>query len=329
MTPTANILQLFLQTPAARRQSRWTARQLSAAIDKCERSIVTAIRQLATAGEITLDDDGSLITPTSLSFHGETVESEECCVFDALTPADDQLSLFDDCDDVPASPVPTTAPRTTMSLAKSTPVPAAAVCLRPPKPAEPVPAKNQKTKKPADDVFCTNSVQTLDKPCTNSAQDDRMASLRATMAAFSAAFDKRAHAPDACANPMKQENKLINPMGYVSPMDITYETPQPPPKKRDEALYDYYLADVKRRFPDWHVKIYNPVTQREGNCKWAVETLAAMMAFGMPESVYWDTVDFCFGKNKNTSAKSPALALLHIVKELKSQYRWKMDWQGV
>ena len=115
-------------------------------------------------------------------------------------------------------------------------------------------------------------------------------------------------------------------MGYVSPMVKTYEEPLPPPKKRDEALYDYYLAIVKQRFPDWHVKIYNPVTSREGNCKWAVETLAAMMAWGMPESVFWDTVDYCFGKNKNTSAKSPALALLHIVKELKSQYRWKADW---
>lgn len=322
MTPTANILQLFLQTSAARRQSRWTARQLSAAIDKCERSIVTAIRQLATAGEITLDDDGSLITPTSLSFQGETVESEECCVFDALTPADDQLSLFDDCDDVPASPVPTAEPRTSMSLANATPVQAAAVCLRPPKPAS---ANNQKTKKPADDAFCTNLVQTLNKACTSPEQDERLASLQATMAAFAETFDKRASAHDAHANPMNQENKLINPMGYVSPMDKTYEA-SPPPKKRDEALYDYYLAIVKQRFPDWHVKIYNPVTSREGNCKWAVETLAAMMAWGMPESVFWDTVEYCFGSNKNTSAKSPALALLHIVKELKSQYRWKADW---
>ena len=319
MTPTANILQLFLQTPAARRQSRWTARQLSAAIDKCERSIVTAIRQLATAGEITLDDDGSVILPTSFSFPNETVESEECCVFDALTPADDQLSLFDDCD----SPVPTAEPRTSMSLTNATPVQAAAVCLRPPKPAS---ANNQKTKKPADDELCTNFVQSLNKACTSPEQDDRLASLQATMAAFSATFE-RVCAHDAHANPMNQENKLINSMGYVSPMDKTYEAPSPPPKKRDEALYDYYLAIVKQRFPEWHVNIYNPVTSREGNCKWAVETLAAMMAWGMPESVFWDTVEYCFGSNKNTSAKSPALALLHIVKELKSQYRWKADWQ--
>ena len=322
MTPTATILNLFFQTPAARRQSRWTARQLSAAIDKCERSVVTAISQLAKAGEITLDDDGSVILPTSFSFPDETVESEECCVYDALTPADDQLSLFDDCDDVPASPVPTAEPRTSMSLANATPVQAAAVCLRPPK-AET--ANNQKTKKPADDAFCTNFVQTLNKPCTSIVQDDRMASLQATMAAFSATFDERVCAHDAHANPMNQENKLINPMGYVSPMDKTYEA-SPPPQKRDEALYDYYLAIVKQRFPEWHVKIYNPVTSREGNCKWAVETLAAMMAWGMPESVFWDTVEYCFGSNKNTSAKSPALALLHIVKELKSQYRWKADW---
>lgn len=326
MTPTANILKLFFQTLPARRQSTWTARQLSAAIDKCERSVVTAIRQLAKAGEITLDDDGSVILPTSCSFPDEAVESEECCVYDALTPADDQLSLFDDCDDVPASPVqPTTEQRTSMSLANATPVQAAAVCLRPPKPAS---ATNQKTKKPADDEPCTNFVQGLHKTCTSPEQDDRLASLQATMAAFSATFDERVCAHDAHANPMNnQENKLINSMGYVSPMDKTYEAPSPPPKKRDEALYDYYLAIVKQRFPEWHVKIYNPVTSREGNCKWAVETLAAMMAWGMPESVFWDTVEYCFGSNKNTSAKSPALALLHIVKELKSQYRWKADWQ--
>lgn len=324
MTPTANILNLFFQTPAARRQSRWTARQLSAAIDKCERSIVTAIRQLAKAGEITLDDDGSVILPNSFSFPDETVESEECCVYDALTPADDQLSLFDDCDDVPAPPIrQTDEQRTSMSLANATPVQSAAVCLRPPKPAS---ANNQKTKKPADADVCTNLVQSLHKPCTSSAQADRLASLRATMAAFAETFDKRASACDAHANPMNQENKLINPMGYVSPMEKPYEAPSPPPQKRDEALYDYYLAIVKQRFPEWHVKIYNPVTSREGNCKWAVETLAAMMAWGMPESVFWETVDYCFGKNKNTSAKSPALALLHIVKELKSQYRWRADW---
>ena len=214
-----------------------------------------------------------------------------------------------------------------MSPAKSPTVQAAACRVRPlsDKKAEPVPAKNQKTKKPDADV-CNDFVQSLNKPCTSSVQDDRFASLRATMAAFSSNFDKLACAPDARALPMKKENKLINPISYESPMDITYVTPQPPPKKRDEALYDYYLSDVKRRFPDWIKPVYNPATNQTGNCKWAVETLAAIMAWGAPESVYADVVEFCFGRNKNASAKNPAAAFLFKVKELKSQYRWKADW---
>ena len=124
-------------------------------------------------------------------------------------------------------------------------------------------------------------------------------------------------------------------MNYESPMGISYEgatysefgirnseLTQAAPR-RDEALYNYYLSDLKRRFPDWSKPIFNPATNQTGNCKWAIETLAAIMAWGAPESVYADVVDFCFGKNRNTSAKNPAAAFLFKVKELKEQYRWR------
>ena len=196
------------------------------------------------------------------------------------------------------------------------------------------------------DKVCTKSEQSLNKPCTNGATDDRFAKLQAAMNRLAETLDnKRAPAPDAPARPMKQEKNINKSMNYESPMGISYEGTESAlsqatsgsdywqyarergsgtaPRRRDEALYNYYLADLKRRFPDWSKPIFNPATNQTGNCKWAIETLAAIMAWGAPESVYADVVDFCFGKNRNTSAKNPAAAFLFKVKELKSQYRWK------
>lgn len=254
-------------------------------------------------------------------FADEPVESEICEFVMPVEPADDQLSLFDDCASAPVAPsVPN------RNVVATAPVQAAACRVRPKKEQAPVDKKT-------DGKACTKFEQSLNKACTKNDKTASPDEFAAALSRLSNALDnKRAPAPDARALPMKQENNINKSINYESSMDKTYETLIFPRltgstvEKRDESLYNYYLADVKKRFPAWHKLIFNPSTKRNGNCKWAVETIAAMMAWGMPESVYWDTVDYCFGSNANTSAKSPALAFLHIVKNLKSQYRWKADW---
>ena len=399
MTPTANIILMFFQTAAARRQSAWTARQLAAAIDKCERSVKTAISQLQSAGEIRVNDAGAVVVPTAeLSFPGDTVQPEECCLVAPVEPIDEQLTLFDNSElgirnseltqatngsDLNASHGSAdrerrladsrgAAERRREKLA--TPVQAAACRVCRPRPAEAIPWGVGSATTDRDKV-CTNLEQSLNKPCTNGATDDRFAKLQAAMNRLAETLDnKRAPAPDrvgsqvdvgsaktgfsgsitsssrqcgffAPARPMKQEKNINKSMTYESPMGISYEGTESAlsqatsgsdywqyarergsgtaPRRRDEALYNYYLADLKRRFPGWSKPIFNPATNQTGNCKWAIETLAAIMAWGAPESVYADVVDFCFGKNRNTSAKNPAAAFLFKVKELKSQYRWK------
>ena len=332
MTPTAELLIMFFQTLDARRQSVWTVRQLSAAIDKCERSVRSAARQLADAGEIRLTDSGAVITPpTAVPVPAPTgsapsVEPPIDCVCESsivefvppVEPASDQLSLFDD---VPAAVEPS---RLTFQ-----PIVQAACREKETPKKQPVPA-------------CSNLVQDVNKPCTKRDKTTDSDDFAAALSRLSNALDIKRARPDAPAGvPMKENNnKIFKSMNYESPMIKNYdaattneksdnsefripnsELNPAPRRRRDVAIYNYFLNDIKRRFPGWHKPIFNPATNQTGNCKWAIETLANIMAYGAPECVYYETVDYCF--SRSSSVNNPAAAFLAIVANLKREYQWR------
>lgn len=329
MTPTADLLLMFFQTADARRQSVWTIRQLSAAVDKCERSVKTAARQLADAGEVKLTESGAVLLPFQPTPAPEpdwmTVTSEIVTFEPDVEPVDRQLNLFDA--DVVA-PAPVHVPDTNVGRSVQVEPVQAAACRvtgnREQGTEKTTPYSLLPTPSP-----CTNDVQGLNKPCTSLVQNENLDRLQAAMARLATTFDSKRATP--AREPMKQENNINKSMNYESSMEETYDgattekllTPHSSllTRKRDLSLYNYYLSDVKRRFPGWIKPLFNPATKKTGNCKWAVETLANIMAYGAPECVYSETVDYCFGRN--SSVKNPAAAFLSIVAGLKNQYQWR------